>query len=51
MPTGMRAVICNINYRRLAIGITKENTPMELDGNGQDMGGRGTWFGKLRPGR
>jgi hypothetical protein len=29
MPTSMRAVTCNINYRRLAIGNTKENTPMD----------------------
>jgi hypothetical protein len=34
MPTGMRAVTGNIDYRRSAIGILKENAPMELDGNG-----------------
>jgi hypothetical protein len=51
MPTGMHTVTYNIYHRRLAIGNTKENAPMELDGNGQDMGRRGTQFSKSRSGR
>jgi hypothetical protein len=49
MPTGVCVVTCNIYYRQLAIGNTKETAPTELDGNVQDMGRRGTQFGKSRP--